>query len=309
MSEGSGLENAEIKKIVEPPKTPDSPIAEKSTDIKSERSLARDLADFALGKMDFEQSPHVVEHVDRAELGRLISEIAAFYDAPQRAINNGMKADIFVTKDDSFIKFKEVMVRHQLKEEIQKIETEEEKEKFIKEEAQITEGFRISTKLGKEIILIGEKSGLDRRSLEVHEILHSMSQGEAGEPSGFEKDGKWTNINEATTELLTLHFQYPNLNVEDLYLKVYDKEFNCGYRDGVKTMLLMMLRTDYNNKPFTFNDLAKHYFHDVRVENDAFVGSLIGQISSRALPELQEKTLGCLVTDLYDEKMINTLNS
>jgi len=300
MAEASGgQENQEISPIKAPVQT------ENSAENVSQKSLMRDLIDYASGKIDFKKSSHVIESVDRSEIEALVRKIGEAYDVPQRAIENGLKAEIFVVKDDSFTKLQESRIRAKMKDEISKTKTIEELnkiEQFIREEAQLTEGNRWPAKSGKEIILIREKSGIDRESLETHEILHVMAQDEASESAGFEKEGGiWTNINEATTEILALHLLYPNLNSAELYLKIDDNKIaNVGYESLVKKMLIVMGRpmVDGNGVPFSFKELAQYYFHNVQAKDNDVVGSMTKDIASRLMPEAQERTISCLANDL-----------
>lgn len=268
------------------------------------RTLLKDLKACVSGEINFKESPHIVEYVDKTRVEELVNQITAFYGVSQNVKEKGLKTEMFVLKDDSFTEFeKELMRRTEVERRGEGLTTRRGEEKSIMEAAQCVEGRILLLKSTRAMfVLIREKSKFDRKNIEIHEIIHAMSTDEDGKQSGFSRgNNMWHDINEAATEILTLHFQYPDLDVEDLYEKVYMQEIKCGYEYDVRTMLLMLLRTKYNQKLFTFNELAKYYFHDVQVENNAFAESMAKEISARVSAELHRDTIECLSTDLYGE--------
>jgi hypothetical protein len=232
-------------------------------------------------------------------MDNLKNKIYDFYNVSQSARNNAYKTEMYIVKDSSLSEMAEREMRLDRSRERKALKTEEEIAEFersVKEEAQSLRGRNDAITKDEGLILIKESHA--NSHTKIHEILHSMSRN----TDDLSTDGLSTavgkNLNEATTDILALHYEYPDLDAWGLYTKIYNGEIrNFGYPNLVKKMLTIMAHTGESN-PFTIKDLAKHYFHDVQAGNISFADLMIKEITSKMQPELQEKIATCLANDL-----------
>lgn len=298
MAEEVGVEISQVSKKDAPVLSPESNSAKRN-------SLARGWLNFAKGEPCFEGS-HVVEHVARPTVDALVERITGHYSVPQRAVENGLKTEIYIIKNEDFVKFIENLGRALIAKEIKGgIYPEGEgktKEQSVKEEAELVDGGHWLSKTGRQLVLMKESGFSSRESIEIHELLHAMSVNVGRDnTSGFSlaEGFRGNNIDEAVTEILALHIQYPKLTAEELYGKIYTGEIKHGYSEDIKKMLVILSRTKQNETPFTFKELAKYYFHNIK-EGLNPLELMRDDIVSRTIPSVRESTRNWLNNDLED---------
>jgi hypothetical protein len=323
MTEGADIEAQGLQKIEKLNKIP--VVEEKETKNKAEEIK------------DLENDPNVVEHVDRAKVEALVKKIGEFYSVPQRAIEQGLKSEIFIIKNKAFNRALEDEYRGDLNEEevrerfeligqlraksiseeefdkkaaelSKKIEEKKEDPEVIhlaRKHAEDTGGVSIPQENGGSIILVKENSTFDEEHIETHELFHSMSLGKKHEYKGFinrlsvgsiEYD---RNLNEASTELLTLTVGYPDINIKELFNRISSGEIKTGYRQNVLKVLTMLHFTEQSQEPLTVKELAKYYFHDFEGEDDA-ASLLKNKFIEKIRPDLYRKVEPWLLYDLND---------
>jgi hypothetical protein len=294
MAEGQGgLESQEIQvtkasvtEINSVRNTPQAEFPGDSINIAPERSLNRDILEYGLGGMALENSPHVMEHLGSEKIGHLADEISDFYNFPQDVRNRGQKADVYIVKDESLAELEEMELMNNKKGEMEKLTTEEDKNKFrqsIKKIAQQTQGKDVRLGEGKRVTLIKNSKKDDGITIP-HEMLHVMVRDEKIKIAGLGNN----NLDEAATEALALHFKYQNLDIENLTTKILNGEIKSGYGGHTARLLTSMYSTEFGDKPFGFKELSQYYSHSFPVKDGAFAQSMIKDLLSRMPVELQK---------------------
>jgi hypothetical protein len=269
---------------------------------KIRRSLQMDIYNHEDGKTLLEDSPHIIERFDQSRVEDAVNRISEFYNTSQQARKNGLKSEIYVAKEDSFTMMEEEQIKDSYKEIVDSLKTEEEKTKLeqdIKTNAECVEGINEKLSNGNIMIILKESAAGDDSNI-THELLHSMSK-EAGLVTVDTKETKArlkNDLNEAVTEILAQHFVHPELDLEQLAYKVPAKEVSSvGYRKYVSQLLVSMYATEVDGvNPFTFNDLKKYYFGEVKVENHFDLArTMVADIASRIPKEFLEDSLSRLI--------------
>ena len=110
-------------------------------------------------------------------------------------------------------------------------------------------------------ILIRKDSGLDKKMVEMHEMIHAMANRGPEKGTGFHSgDGSGRNVNEAVTQALTLGFLHPDISTEELFLKVKNGEIPTPYKSYVEKLLVTLVATGKDPNPITVKDLSRYYF-------------------------------------------------
>jgi hypothetical protein len=324
------IANTPIAKVSEEPvveKTTESPVVKDQSDVSESKSEAEAIA-------DLENDPDVVEHVSHEKVEALVRKIGEFYDVPELAIEQGRKTEIYVVKNSAFNEGLEEQLINTLSEEDEKELDEimmqkyaddkeligkvsefnekkvgkptEEKVRMAKEHAGAIGGVCFPQEKGGSKILVKEDSDFDREHSENHELLHAMSVGRNLEYEGFNEGlisrlgfSSNNNLNEATTELLTLTMLHPSLTIVEMFNKVKSGEIVAGYTPNVLRMLAIINSTSQNKEPFTVKELAKYYFHDFEGEDDA-ASLLKNKFIEKIRPDLYRKVEPWLLYDLKD---------
>ncbi|MDP2585405.1 MAG: hypothetical protein Q8P29_00835 [Candidatus Levybacteria bacterium] len=338
MAEGADIEIQKIPEVdkvpaVEERESPDKPSVAEASPIKESKKKSKAIE-------DLENDPDIVEHVDSAKVEALVRKIGEFYNLPQLAIEQGLKSEIYILTNESFNgelesrgkglnieEQKELVeilaqkkslsadeINKNLEEFNKRIEDKtEEKAKVAREHAEATGGVSISQKRGGSMIFIKENSTFEREQDEIHELLHAMSVGENGEYRGFD-EGTFRisvpkcngNLNEATTELLSLAIKYPNIASEELLNEINGGEIDVAYRPNVLKMLKMLHFTSQSKEPFTVKELAKYYFHDYQGKGYA-VDLLRDKLREKIRPDLYREVEPWLLNDLEDVNRTKTV--
>jgi hypothetical protein len=97
----------------------------------------------------------------------------------------------------------------------------------------------------------------------VHEIIHALSRNKEG-ITGLkpEKSKQYNDLNEAATQILTLHVFYPDLNEKEIIEKIRSGEIETIYPEAVMKMLTLMASTSKSQNPVTIDKLAYYYFNN-----------------------------------------------
>ena len=281
----------------------------------------------------------LVEHEDKAKVEARVRKIGERFDAPQSAIDQGLKSEILVIKNERFnqelIEEEKDSLTEKEREEYGKIMTDKysnkedlakarenffskhekdltersgEREKTATEDAEAMGGVTIPSENGESTILVKEEGPFDREHVKDHETLHAMSRDKDGKYDGFNTNidilsGSYShnNLNEAATEILALDMKYPELPLKEMANKVIKGEINAGYGINVYKMLSIMDGTSQNENPFTVKELAKYYLHNFEEDRDA-VSLLRSEIGKRIRPDFFNKSIQLLDNDLEDPK-------
>jgi len=326
-----GEGGTEIQEINAPPaKKIEAPIA--GAEIGPENSLSTEEVIKSFGD-------DLVEHVSRDETESIVKEMGKSFSIPQAAIEQGLRSEIFIIKNERFDKelaedstaalseeesgeYREILAKKypdendlakalrefSLKHEREAKENVDEKTRIAREEAESVGGITLSKETGDSVILIKEHSSFDRKHVLRHELWHALSEGKDGvfSYSGFNQaidaylgDNNSNNLNEATTEILTLKTEYPDLPVSEIISKIGKGEISAAYRDHVLKMLFMIKATEQNENPFTVNELAKYYLHESKEEENVS-SSLRKELVNRIGSYLSGNMQQWLLHDLSD---------
>mgnify|MGYP000126747621 CR=1 FL=1 len=122
-------------------------------------------------------------------------------------------------------------------------------------------GIHLQDKDGKSFIYIMDNpSHNNQEPVFIHELLHAAASFGKGR-SGFNtEDGKYHNLNEAATQILTLHMLYPDLDAQSLLKKIISQEITTPYRKDVIKLLSLLYATAYSKNPITIEKLSEYYF-------------------------------------------------
>jgi len=282
----------------------------------------------------------LVEHVSKSETESIVREMGERFSIPQSAIEQGLKSEIFIIKNERFDKeliedstaalseeesgeYSEILTKKypdkndlakalrefSLKHEREAKENVDEKTRLAREEAESVGGIALPRETGDSVILVKEHSSFERKHTLRHELWHALAEGKDGMYSGFNQaidaylgGNNSNNLNEAATEILTLKMEYPDLPVNEMISKISKGEINAGYEDYVLKMLLIINATKQNENPFTINELAKYYLHEFKEENVAHLlkSELIGRIG----PDMSGSVQQWLLHDLNDREKV-----
>jgi hypothetical protein len=256
--------------------------------------LKKDLNDYMGGKgTSLKDSSHVVKQIDQSEVINLEDKITKLFKPQKTKEPEGLGLEVYIVKDDSLNELNASDMRRDMQTETKALKTNEEVNKFeqsIKVKAESMCGRYEQGIINGELkgVILFKESAASEQGI-IHEIMHSKG--------GLHSDSG-NNLNEATTQILTLHTQYPNLDVVNLYDKIVSGEIiSVGYPDLVVQMLSIMKYTDENN-PFTIEDLAKYYFHDNSAKEHVLAESMIEEIASKTRKGLGENAKTYLSNDL-----------
>lgn len=229
------------------------------------------------------EEPSAIEKVDQGEKEALVRKIGAFYELPEQVISRGLASEMSILPEVEFnrqleeyliqrsnkrdtrieeeLKRRDVQVS-KIVNDIDAINNEYSFRAAIQEEAKITGGVNIPIDELKSQILIKEGADLDKKMIGVHEMVHAMGSRGPENGGGFhDKDGGARNLNEATTQVLTLGILYPNLSPFEMYQKILTGEIKTCYGKYVVKLLTALYTTSQSSEPITIKDLAKYYFH------------------------------------------------
>jgi hypothetical protein len=264
----------------------DVPVIKDQPDVSESKSKTETIA-------DLENDPDVVEHVSKAEVEALVRKKSEFYKVPQLATEQGLKSEVFVVKDAVFEEFieKELSTGGAGAD-----------DPAIKEHAKNVGGVSVPQEGGGSRIIIKENGPFSRSHSINHELNHAESEDGEGNGGfirkieafiGFEN----RNINEATTEILTLKEEYPDLSIKEMASKIKTGEIEAGYGDYVLSMLGVINATSQNENPFTINDLANCYYHNYEGEEYP-ADKLKDELLMKVKPELFDEATQLLYSDL-----------
>jgi hypothetical protein len=96
-----------------------------------------------------------------------------------------------------------------------------------------------------------------------HEVFHALATNSEG--GGFQDEvGQHHTLNEASTELLNIHQQHPDLSINDLIKAIQDNKIKCAYQDIVLKLLSCLLSTESSKTPISIQKLANYYFDSTK---------------------------------------------
>jgi hypothetical protein len=228
----------------------------------------------------------------------LVNKISDFYDVPQKAREDGLTSEIFIVKDESLDELNARNIRLDRSSERRELKTEEDIAKFeqsIKLQAKDRLGVYESTQFqGKKRGAVLLKESASSKKNKIHELLHSM-----GSMGDLRTLGERNSLNEAVTEILALHLEYPDLDAYDLHSRINNGEINdASYTEEVCKMLEIISLTEQKSAGlFTIKDLAKYYFYGSQLQDNNPADLMIEEISQKIGPELQQSTVACLNND------------
>lgn len=265
----------------------------------------------------------LTERMEPKEAEALVGRIADFYQVPEFARRKGLASEIFVMPDEEFNgevsdEIKKQLVKRGLQVELdsrppsknrevsslvfEAFGTSEEQEakrikdinarnaQLIQEHVDNEGGITISVDETQSKILIRKDSGLDKKMVEVHEMIHAMANMGPEKGTGFHSnDGTGRNMNEAATQVLTLSLLHPDLSTEELFLKVKNGEIPTPYKGYVEKLLVTLFATGKDVNPITIKDLSQYYFaQEADVQAVKLQMDILQKAPENARPIIQE---------------------